>query len=201
MHCYAYTSVAKQCSGHLHTASISSMIARFLVTKTCHFSAVVHGSRRCLLFQSTALCAQDRQCLLMLIPLTAHVNFLQSPGPASEPSLMVVRPDPLQLLHGLVPHPFAPISYRPPERFDKVLVLLMTVVDQRDNVVGCVGDPWHGKDLELVILLPQPCVEFSRTVKACILNLVDIPEGDFAIECIQVNEEAGVSLCQETMIS
>ena len=77
----------------------------------------------------------------------------------------------------------------------------MTVVGQRDNVVGCVDDAGHGKDLELVILLPQPRVELSGTVKACIVILVDIPEGDFTIECIQVNVEAGISLCPETMIS
>lgn len=98
-------------------------------------------------------------------PLTAHVNFLQSPGPISEPSLTALRPDPLQFLHGLVPRPFALIFYRPPERSDKVPVLLMTDVGQRDNVVGCVDYAGHGKDLELVILLPQPRVELSGTVK------------------------------------
>ena len=97
--------------------------------------------------------------------------------------------------------PLTPISQRPPKRFRKVFVLLMVVVGQGDNVIGCVGHPGHRKDLELVVLLPQTCVELSCTVTACILNMVDIPEGDLAIESVQVNEEPGVSLFPETTTS
>lgn len=75
----------------------------------------------------------------------------------------------------------------------------MVVAGQGDNIVGCVGDSGDGKDLELIILLPQPCVEISCACKARVLDFIDIPQSDLTIERVKVNEESGICLYPETM--
>jgi hypothetical protein len=61
-------------------------------------------------------------------------------------------------------------------------------------MIGSTGEPGHREDLELFKLLPQPCVELSGTVETQVVDFVEIPHGDFAVECVEVNEAAGVTL-------
>jgi hypothetical protein len=98
----------------------------------------------------------------------------------------------LQLLHGLVPLPSTPIQKRPPERLDKVLIALMAVVGQGDDLIGSTSGPDHGKDLELFVLLPQTRVELACAVETPVLSFLDVPHGDFAVKCVEVNEGADV---------
>jgi hypothetical protein len=100
----------------------------------------------------------------------------------------------LQLLHGLVPLPSTPIHDWPPERLDKVLVALVAIFGHRNNMVGSTSKPEHGKDLELFKFLLQPCVELPGTVETQVVDFVEIPHGDFAVEGVEVNEAAGVTL-------
>ena len=73
----------------------------------------------------------------------------------------------------------------------------MALVGQRHDVLGRAPPPGHRKDFELIKLLPQPSVEFSCTVEAQVIDLHDVPYGDLAVKCLEVNEESSVALCSE----
>jgi len=50
----------------------------------------------------------------------------------------------------------------------------------------------HGKDLELFVLFPQPNVKLLGAVKAQVVAFLNIPYGDFAVECVEVEVVTGV---------
>jgi hypothetical protein len=50
----------------------------------------------------------------------------------------------------------------------------------------------HGKDLELFVLFPQPSVKFLGAVKARVVVLLNIPYGDFAVKCVEVEVVTGI---------
>ena len=64
-------------------------------------------------------------------------------------------------------------------------------------MIGSTSHSGDGKDLELFVLLPQPCVELPGTVETRVVVVVEVPQSDFAVQCVEVNEAAGISLRSE----
>jgi hypothetical protein len=107
---------------------------------------------------------------------------------------MIAGTHPLQFLHGLVPLPFTSIRERPHEGLDEVFVALVAVFGQKYDLIGSASEPGHWKDLELLVLLPQPRVELPGTVKTQVIALHDVRYDDFAIKSVEVDEAADVRL-------
>jgi hypothetical protein len=148
------------------------------------FGEPPRGSRR---LKKLALCR--------LIPISSsNSDASRCTADSKIAPLVIVGIHSLQFLHGLVPLPLAPITQRPAERPEKVLVALMAGVGQGDDMIGSTSHPGNGKDLELLVLLPQPHVELSCAVEIQAWTLLDVPHDDFAVKCVEVDEAAGVSL-------
>jgi hypothetical protein len=68
----------------------------------------------------------------------------------------------------------------------------MAVVGQGDDMIGSTSRAGDGKDLKLLVLLPQPRVELCCAVKTPVLSFLDVLHGDFAVKRVEVNKEADV---------